>query len=64
MSAAGQATLELNAVAPSRRWQVRFDDTTMARPTEITRYDETGADTMPLIYESGRRMTWQRLHQA
>jgi hypothetical protein len=63
-SAAGRAALALDVVAPSRRWQVRFDDTALARPTEITLHDETGAHTRPLTYESGRRVTWQRLHEA
>jgi hypothetical protein len=63
-SAAGRAALALDVVAPSRRWQIRFDDTALARPTEVTVHDGTGAHTRPLTYESGRRMTWQRLYQA
>jgi hypothetical protein len=63
-SAAGRAALALDVVAPARRWQVRFDDAALARPTEVTVHDETGAHTRPLVYESGRRVTWQRLHRA
>jgi hypothetical protein len=30
----------------------------------VTVSDETGAHTRPFVYESGRRLTWQRLHEA
>jgi hypothetical protein len=63
-SAAGRAALALDVVASERRWQARFDDTALASPTEVTRYDETGAHIRPLRYESGRRVTWLRLHEA
>jgi hypothetical protein len=64
VTSAGSAALAIDVVAASRRWQIRFDDTAPALPTEITMHDETGAHTRPLVYESGRRVTWQRLHQA
>ena len=64
ISAAGRTALAVDVVTPQRRWQVRFDDSALAGPTEVTAYDETGAHTRPFIYESGRRVTWQRLHEA
>ena len=63
-SAVGGGALALDVVAPAYRWQVRFHDAALARPTEVTRYDETGAHTRALVYESGRRATWLRLHEA
>jgi hypothetical protein len=63
-SAAGRTARAVDVVTPQRRWQVRFDDSALAGPTEVTAYDETGAHTRPFIYESGRRLTWQRLHEA
>jgi hypothetical protein len=63
-SAAGRTGLTLDVVAPARRWGVRFDGTAPARPTRITRYDRSGAYTRPLIWASGHRATWQRLHEA
>lgn len=63
-SAAGDATLALDVVAPARRWRIRFDDAAPARPTRITRYDGTGAYGPPLIHAGGRRETWQRLYRA
>ena len=44
--------------------QVRFADTAVASPAEMTRHEATGAQSLPLLFESGRRVTWQRLHQA
>jgi hypothetical protein len=63
-SAGGHAVLAVDVVAAQRRWQIHFDDTALAGPTEVTRYDDAGAHTWPFVYESGRRGTWQRLHQA
>jgi hypothetical protein len=63
-SAAGREGLTLDVVAPARRWEVRFDETALGSPAQVTAYDETGARTRPLVHESGRRMTWQRLHEA
>ena len=63
-SAGGHAALTVDVVSAQRRWQIRFDDTAPAGPTEVTRYDDTGAQTWPFVYESGRRVTWQRLYQA
>jgi hypothetical protein len=64
VSAAGRAGLTLDVVAPDRRWEIRFDETALGSPTKITAHDETGTHTRPLVHESGRRMTWQRLYQA
>jgi hypothetical protein len=64
MSAAGRRTLSLDVVGPVRRWQARFDDTAPAIPTVVTSHDATGARTGRLVWESGRRVTWLRLHDA
>ena len=64
VSPAGHTGLTLDVVGPARRWQVRFADTAVASPAEVTRYEATGAQSLPLLFESGRRVTWQRLHQA
>ena len=64
VSPGGQTGLTLNVVGPTRRWQVRFADTAVASPAEVTRHEATGAQSLPLLFESGRRVTWQRLHQA
>ena len=64
VSPAGHTGLTLNVVGPTRRWQVRFADTAVASPAEMTRHEATGAQSLPLLFESGRRVTWQSLHQA
>ena len=64
VSPAGRTGLTLDVVGPARRWQVRFADTAVASPAEMTRHEATGAQSLPLLFESGRRVTWQRLHQA
>ena len=64
VSPAGRTGLTLDVVGPARRWQVRFADTAVASPAEVTRHEATGAQSLPLLFESGRRVTWQRLHQA
>jgi hypothetical protein len=64
VTSAGRATLAIDVVAAHRRWQIRFDDTALAFPTVITMHDGTGTHTRPLTYESGRRVTWQRLYEA
>jgi hypothetical protein len=56
--------LSIDVVAVERRWQVRFDGTAPAAPTEVTLHDRTGAHTSPLTYQSGHRAAWDRLHQA
>lgn len=61
---AAQAGLAVDVVAPNRRWQVRFDATALARPTEITMHDRHGARTQPLLYESSHRVTCQQMHEA
>jgi hypothetical protein len=58
------STLRVDVVSAARRWQAQFDDTALARPTEITIYDGNGALSRPLIYASGRRTTWLQLHAA
>jgi hypothetical protein len=58
------STLRMDVVSAARRWQAHFDDTALARPTEITIYDGNGALSRPLIYASGRRTTWMQLHAA
>jgi hypothetical protein len=63
-SAIGREALSLDVVAAERRWQIRFDETALGRPTDVTVYDRTGARSHPLLYESGRRVAWQRLHDA
>ena len=35
-----------------------------AIPAEVTPHDRAGAHTRALTYESGRRATWRRLHDA
>jgi hypothetical protein len=64
VSPAGRTGLTLDVVGPARRWQVRFADTAVASPAEVTRHEATGAQCQPLLFESGRRVTWQQLHQA
>ena len=64
VSPAGHTGLTLDVVGPTRRWQVRFADTAVASPAEMTRHEATGAQSLPLLFESGRRVTWQSLHQA
>ena len=64
VSPAGHTGLTLDVVGPARRWQVRFADTAVASPAEVTRHEATGAQSLPLLFESGHRVTWQRLHQA
>jgi hypothetical protein len=63
-SAARRTGLALDVVAPTRRWEIRFDEAALARPTQVTVHDEAGSRTLPLIHESGHRVTWERLHQA
>jgi hypothetical protein len=63
-SAAGRAGLALDVVSVARRWQIRWDGTDLAGPTGVTVHDATGTRTRPLVYESGRRVTWHRLHRA
>jgi hypothetical protein len=63
-SAAAHRALTLDVVGPVRRWQARFDDTAPAIPTVVTAHDAAGARTRPLVWESGRRVTWLRLHDA
>ena len=58
------STLRMDVVSAARRWQAHFDDTALARPTEITLYDGNGALSHPLLYASGRRSTWMQLHAA
>jgi hypothetical protein len=58
------STLRMDVVSAARRWQAHFDDTALARPTEITIYDGNGALSRPLLYASGRRSTWMQLHAA
>lgn len=58
------STLRMDVVSAARRWQAHFDDTALARPTEITLYDGNGALSRPFLYASGRRSTWMRLHAA
>ena len=58
------STLRMDVVSAARRWQAHFDDTALARPTEITLYDGNGALSRPLLYASGRRSTWMQLHAA
>jgi hypothetical protein len=64
VSPGGHTGLTLDVVGPARRWQVRFADTAVASPVEVTRHEATGALSLPLLFESGRRVTWQRLHEA
>jgi hypothetical protein len=58
------STLRMDVVSVARHWQAQFDDTGVARPTEITLYDGNGALSRPLLYASGRRSTWMQLHAA
>jgi hypothetical protein len=58
------STLRMDVVSAARRWQAHFDDTALARPTEITLYNGDGALSRPLLYASGRRATWMQLHAA
>ena len=58
------STLRMDVVSAARRWQAHFDDTALARPTEITLYDGNGALSRPLLYASGRRSAWMQLHAA
>ena len=58
------STLRLDVVSVARHWQAHFDDTALARPTEIILYDGNGALSRPLLYASGRRSTWMQLHAA
>jgi hypothetical protein len=58
------STLRMDVVTATRRWEAHFDHTALARPTEITLYDGNGAHSRPLIYASGRRLTWIQLHAA
>ena len=63
-SANGSVGLALDVVESSRRWEIRFDQTALGGATMVTSHDATGAHTRPLVHESGRRMTWLRLHRA
>jgi hypothetical protein len=58
------STLRMDVVSAARRWQAHFEDTAIARPTEITLYDGNGALSRPLLYASGRRTAWMQLHAA
>jgi hypothetical protein len=58
------STLRVDVVSADRRWKAYFDDTALARPTEITLYDCHGARSRPLLYASGRRTAWIQLHAA
>jgi hypothetical protein len=58
------STLRMDVVSAARRWQADFDDTVLARSTEITLYDGNGALSRPFLYASGRRSTWIQLHAA
>ena len=58
------STLRMDVVSVARRWQARFNNTALARPTEIVLYDGNGALSRPLVYTSGRRSTWMQLHAA
>ena len=58
------STLRMDVVSAACCWQAHFDDTALARPTEITLYDGNGALARPLLYASGRRSTWMQLHAA
>jgi hypothetical protein len=57
-------SLRLDVVSSVRRWQAHFADDALARPTEITVYDGTGARSRPWLYASAHRTTWLQLHAA
>jgi hypothetical protein len=63
-ASASGCSLRLDVVSSVRRWQAHFADDALARPTEITVYDGTGARSRPWHYASAHRTTWLQLHAA
>jgi hypothetical protein len=64
LSAATGHSLDLALVGAKRRWHVRFAADALAAPVTITAYDGDGERAWPLVYESGHRAGWLRLHGA
>jgi hypothetical protein len=60
----GAAQVRLDLIAPTEHWQVRFDSSTPANATHIARYDATGGQIQPTLYESGRRAVWRHMAAA
>jgi len=56
--------LSLNMVGSQQRWRVRIGGDELARPSEITRFDSTGAHAQPMLYESPHRAALLELHAA
>jgi hypothetical protein len=59
--AAEPGSLELDLVGARARWHVRFSSRAAARPTEITRFDATGARSLRPLFQGSRRACWLRL---
>jgi hypothetical protein len=58
------STLALDLVGGERRRQARFDGLGLAAPARIGDFDQHGARTGPLHYESPHRVAWLELHAA
>ncbi len=58
---AGSGAIELDLVGSHEQWQVRFDASTLAAPTRVTRFAADGAHAWPEIYETADRIAWRHL---
>jgi len=56
--------LAIDLVGGERRRQARFDGPGLAAPARISDFDQHGARTGPLRYESPHRVAWLELHAA
>jgi hypothetical protein len=59
-----RSTLAIDLVDAERRRQARFDGLGLAAPARIGDFDQHGARTAPLRYESPHRVAWLELHAA
>lgn len=64
VSAHGEPGLSLTVVGNERRCTVHFHDDALARPTEITFFDDKTQDAHRPHFESGYRACWARLHDS
>jgi hypothetical protein len=58
------SALAVDLIGVERRRRARFDGLGLASPARISEFDQDGARTGPLHYESPHRLAWLELHAA
>jgi hypothetical protein len=58
------SALAVDLIGVERRRRAQFDGLGLATPARISEFDQAGARTEPVHYESPHRVTWLDLHAA